>query len=74
MNKWAADAGIEFIGLVAQEVERVFPAMVTKRAGFIDDLPVDDLRSLNTDALIFALVNAVKQLAARVATLEAVAA
>lgn len=74
MNKWAADAGIEFIGLVAQEAEQVMPHMVTKRSGFIGGLPVDDLRSLNANALTFALINAVKQLAARVATLEAVAA
>ena len=66
-----ADDATEFVGLVAQEVEPIFTGMVTRRAGFIDGEPVDDLRSLNTTELIFALVNAVKTLTARVAELEA---
>jgi hypothetical protein len=70
MNKWAADAGRPFVGLVAQEVEEVMPGMVTKRAGFIDGRAVTDLRSLDAGPLVYALVNAVKQLAARVAALE----
>jgi hypothetical protein len=68
----------EFIGLVAQEVERVIPEMVKRVPGFIDNKPVNDMRNLDTTPLIFALVNAVKELAARnadlvarVATLEA---
>ena len=63
--------GTEFVGLVAQEVEAIFPGMVTQREGFIDGQPVTDLRDLNTSELIFALVNAVKTLAARVEALEA---
>jgi hypothetical protein len=65
--------GQTFVGLIAQEVEAFFPGMVTKRAGFIDGAAVDDLRDLNVTELIFALVNAVKTLAARVTTLEAAA-
>ena len=60
-----------FVGLIAQEVETVLPGMVTQREGFIDGQPVTDLRDLNTSELIFALVNAVKTLAARVEALEA---
>jgi hypothetical protein len=60
-----------FVGLVAQEVERVFPGMVTKRKGFVDGREVDDLRDLDTTELIFALVNAVQTLAAEVAELKA---
>jgi len=66
----AAQDGSEFIGLVAQDVEGVFPEMVTQRSGFIDGQPVSDLRDVNTTALTFALVNAVKTLAARLEILE----
>ena len=58
------------VGLVAQDVEAIFPDMVTKREGWIDGQRVDDFRDLDTGELIFALVNAVKTLAARVAALE----
>jgi hypothetical protein len=66
-----AKAGTEFIGLIAQEVETVFPDMVTQRAAYIDGAPVTDLRELDTSPLIFALINAVKTLSARVEALEA---
>jgi hypothetical protein len=61
----------EYVGFIAQELERIFPAMVTKQAGFIDGLAVADLRQVNVGDLVYALVNAVKTLAARVAALEA---
>jgi hypothetical protein len=61
----------QHIGLVAQEVEPIFPEMVTARAGFIDGVEVEDLRTLDTGPLVFALVNAIKTLATRVAALEA---
>jgi hypothetical protein len=60
----------EFVGLVAQEAEAVMPELVTRRAGFINRVPVNDLRSLDPSALVFALVNAVRELADRVAALE----
>jgi hypothetical protein len=66
----ASDA-TPFVGLVAQEVEAIFPGMVTSRAGFIDGEPVSDLRDVDTSELIFALVNAVKTLSVRVENLEA---
>ena len=72
-HKTVAEAKTPFVGLIAQEVEAIFPGMVTKLAGFIDGAPVADLRQLNTNELMFALVNAVKELAARIATLEAAA-
>jgi hypothetical protein len=65
-----SQSGQEFVGLIAQEVETIFPGMVTQRVGFIDGQEVTDLRDLNTSELIFALVNAVKTLAARVEALE----
>jgi hypothetical protein len=67
----AAADGRTFVGLIAQEVEPIFPDMVMKGEGWIDGAPVDDLRSLDTGELIFALVNAVKTLTARVSELEA---
>ena len=57
----------QFVGLIAQSVEPVMPEMVKRTSGVIDGVEVDDLRTLDTTPLIFALVNAVKTLAARVA-------
>jgi hypothetical protein len=70
MHREAAEQTIPFVGLVAQEAETVLPGMVGKRDGWIDGEPVDDLRTLNNSELVYALVNAVKQLASRVAALE----
>ena len=65
-----AVAGTRFAGLIAQEVEAVLPEMVTPRAGYIDGEKVTDLRDLDTTPLIFALINSIKTLAARVEALE----
>jgi Chaperone of endosialidase len=59
-----------FVGFVAQELEQVFPAMVTARPGFIDGEAVTDLRDVDTSSLIFALVNAVKDLKAEIDALK----
>jgi hypothetical protein len=67
----AAKAEKKFAGLIAQEVEAIFPEMVSRRSAFIDGVAVDDLRDLDTTPLIFALINAVKELKARVEQLEA---
>jgi Chaperone of endosialidase len=63
----------EFVGLIAQQAEVPMPEMVTVEAGYINDQPVTDLRVLDTTALMFALVNACKELAARIETLEGAA-
>lgn len=65
-----AVSGKEFVGLIAQDAEAAFPEMVTQRVGKIDGVEVSDVRDLDTAPLIFALVNAVKTLAARVEALE----
>ena len=65
------EAGTEFIGFIAQDVEGVMPEMVGRTTGLIDGETVDDLRTLDTTPLIFALVNAVQELAVRVAGLGA---
>jgi hypothetical protein len=65
-----AETKKEFVGLIAQQAEVPMPEMVMKETGYIDGEPVDDLRALDTTALIFALVNACKELNARIEMLE----
>ena len=65
-----AESGQKFTGLIAQEVETVFPEMVIQRSGYIDGQPVTDLRDLDTTPLIYALINSIKELKARVEELE----
>jgi hypothetical protein len=60
----------QFVGLVAQDVEAIFPGMVTQKEGYIDGQKVTDLRDLDTNELLYALVNSVKELSARLAALE----
>jgi len=62
--------GREFVGLIAQEVESVMPEMVGRRSGTIDGMPVNDLRTMDMTPLLFALLNSVKELTARVEALE----
>jgi len=66
----AAEEATEFIGLVAQQAETVMPEMVQQISAYIDGEPVDDLRVLDNSALVYALVNAVKTLTARIEALE----
>jgi hypothetical protein len=63
--------GEEFTGLIAQEIEAAFPEMVTQTPASIDGAPVSDLRVLDTTALIYAVINSLKELATRVEALEA---
>jgi hypothetical protein len=60
----------QYIGLIAQEAETVMPEMVGRIAGEVDGVAVDDLRTLDTSALVYALVNAVRELSARLEALE----
>lgn len=59
-----------FVGLIAQEVEAIFPSMVKQRDGYIDGEPVTDLRDIDSSELIYALVNSVKTLSSRIVQLE----
>jgi hypothetical protein len=70
-HRHAAENSVEFIGLVAQECETAMPELVSQRRGYIDGEEVQDLRDIDTGPLIFALINAVKELSAKVAALEA---
>ena len=71
MHYEAAKTSKEFVGLIAQEVETVMPEMVTQAEGWIDGVQVPDMRHLDGSALVYALVNAVKELSAKVTSLEA---
>jgi hypothetical protein len=66
-----AASGKEFIGLVAQECEELFPEMVVKSPGFVDGAAVPDLRGLDTGPLLYAMLNAIKELALRLRAAEA---
>jgi hypothetical protein len=66
----AATERRKFAGLVAQEVLAAMPEMVTTKAGYIDGQAVSDLHDLDTTALIYALVNSIKELTARIEALE----
>jgi hypothetical protein len=59
------------VGFIAQEVEDIMSDMVTSAPGQVGDIKLDDLRTLDTNNLIFALVNAVRELTERVKQLEA---
>jgi hypothetical protein len=58
------------VGFIAQEVEDVMPDMVTAAPGQVGDIKLDDLRTLDTNNLIFALVNSCKTLMEKVNGLE----
>ena len=67
----------EFIGLIAQEAEIGMPEIVTQREGYIDGVAVTDFRDIDQGPILFALINAVKELKAfndvltsRIAVLE----
>ena len=70
-HKNVAERGQSFVGLIAQEVEAIFPDMVSKGDGFIDGRAVSDLRALDTSELLYALVNSVKELKAEIEALKA---
>lgn len=62
-----------FVGLVADEVEPVMPEMVGTRSAKLhpEDEEPADVKVLDCTALLFALVNSARELAGRVAELEA---
>jgi len=54
----------EFVGLVAQDAEVQIPEMVSEETAMIDNVQETDYRVIDTGPLLYALVNAVKELAA----------
>jgi hypothetical protein len=69
-HRHAAETKKEFVGLVAQELETIFPDMVSKHEGYIDGERVSDIRDVDTSALLYALVNCVKELKAEIEALK----
>jgi len=64
-------AGVEDVGVLAQEIETVLPETVQKASGGAPaEQGLEDLRIFNPSALTFVLINAVKELATRVEQLE----
>ena len=63
---------MEFVGLTAQNAEDAgLSEFVTKGPGEVEGEQVDDLRTFDPTSVIYTLINAVKELAARVEQLEA---
>lgn len=64
----------EHVGLIAQAVQAVLPELVTQGMGTINGQPVEDMRSISNNALFYAIINALKEVSARLTTLEGKAA
>lgn len=62
-----------YIGLIAQECETAMPEMVTQRPADVGGVHYDDMRFVDTTALVFALLNTVQELVERVMALEGAA-
>ncbi|MBT2748688.1 MULTISPECIES: tail fiber domain-containing protein [unclassified Lysobacter] len=63
-------AGLEGVGLLGQEIEKVLPETVERLPADSNADGVDGLRVFNPSALTYVLINAVKQLADKVEALE----
>jgi hypothetical protein len=64
-------AGLEGVGLIGQEIEKIFPEMIRRIPSCQQGEPnMEDLRIYDGSALTFVLVNAVKELAGKVEQLE----
>jgi hypothetical protein len=64
----APDDGVEYVGLVAQDLRKVFPFMVQESDAKIGGQPI---LTVDSSALTYVLVNSVKEEAGSVATLDA---
>lgn len=64
-------AGLEGVGVIAQEIEQVFPETVERvPTATAAEGDIDDLRIFNPSMLTFVLINAVNELAEKVERLE----
>jgi hypothetical protein len=62
-----SDNGVEYVGVIAQELEKVMPSMVTSRKTTLreaDGAPID-LKMVDDTAFTYALINSVNQLSAQ---------
>lgn len=60
----------DYVGVIGQEIEKIFPDMIRKMAPPDDEPSTEELRIYDSSALTYVLVNAVKELASRVEHLE----
>jgi hypothetical protein len=68
-----APAGLAGVGVIGQEIEKIFPEMIRRVPGDVAGEPdLQDLRIYDGSALTYVLVNAVKELAGKVERLEQV--
>ena len=65
------DTGERSIGCVADEAETGFAELIHRAPGKVGDTEYPDLATLHIDPLFWALVNSIKTLHERIATLEA---
>jgi len=60
-----------YVGVIAQDIENVIPYSVSQREGELPDgTEVDDLRTFDSTSLQFAMLNAIKEMAAHIEQLE----
>jgi len=71
LQETGRDTSKVYTGLIAQEAETVMPEMVRQGPADAGSLHFNDMRSLDTAALIFAVVNALKEVTTRLEALEA---
>ena len=65
LYNYKTDPDTEIIGLIAQDIEGVFPECVSLTTGDVEGKSVNDLRQYDPTALQYALINAVKELSAK---------
>jgi hypothetical protein len=65
------DPEIEHISMIAQDVEAVFPECITRTEGEIDGQQVIDLRQFDPTNLLYAALNAIKELGGKLEAAEA---
>ena len=66
----ANDDDVTRYGLIADEVQLVAPQYVKETTEIVDDVEVDDFKSLSTIRMIPMLINAIQELSAKVTALE----
>ena len=71
-GKGGTRAGDENIGIIGQEIEKIFPEMIHRAPAQSEDaLDTDDMLLFDGSGIQFVLINAIKELAAKIEKLEA---
>lgn len=66
------DSSVRHIGFVAQDVQPILPEAVTSSQVTFKNLAIEDMLTVDITPALYAMINAIKELAVRVATLEGV--